>query len=82
MSNFNGITYLSNEDFATLMTTGSVTVNGVTYYKDDGTVYCTPDEEGEGLPSYDSSKENYVLSVDSNGKLTWRAPYNGEHSNG
>lgn len=38
--------------------------------------------QGTTLPTYDSSKENYVLSVDSNGQLVWRAPYNGEHSNG
>lgn len=34
------------------------------------------------LPTYDSSKENYVLSVNSSGNLVWKAPYNGEHSNG
>ena len=32
------------------------------------------------LPSYDSSKENYVLSVDSSGNLVWKAPYDGSAS--
>ena len=36
--------------------------------------------QGEGVPTYDSSKANYVLSVDSNGDLVWKAPYNGSAS--
>jgi len=32
------------------------------------------------LPTYTSSNENYVLSVDSTGALTWKAPYNGAAS--
>ena len=32
------------------------------------------------LPTYDSSKANYVLSVDSSGNLIWKAPYGGEAS--
>ena len=32
------------------------------------------------LPTYTSSNNNYVLSVDSNGALVWRAPYNGAAS--
>lgn len=80
MGNFNGVVYISNEDFTTLKNNGSVVINGVTYTYDENTLYCTPEEEGEGLPSYDSSKANYVLSVDSNGNLVWKAPYGGAAS--
>lgn len=82
MGNFKGVVYISNEDFTTLKNNGSVVIDGVTYTYDENILYCTPEEEGEGLPAFDSSKENYVLSVDSSGNLVWRAPYNGEHSNG
>lgn len=82
MADLHNIVYISNEDYETLVTTGSVTIGDNVYAYDPNDVYITPQEEGEGLPSYDSSKENYVLSVDGNGNLTWRAPYNGEHSNG
>ena len=33
------------------------------------------------LPDYSDTETNSVLAV-SNGTLVWRAPYNGEHSNG
>lgn len=32
------------------------------------------------LPAYSSSNENYVLSVNSSGSLTWRPPYDGSAS--
>ncbi len=65
--------------------------NANVYFENDGTLNAPElSEAGVGLsskyqaklPTYSSSNENYVLSVDSSGNLVWRAPYNGEHSNG
>ena len=32
------------------------------------------------FPEYDSNKESYTLSIDSNGNLIWKAPYDGTAS--
>ena len=80
MGNLRNIIKLSNEDYNTLVTTGSLTKGGVTYTYNENDLYLTPDEAE--LPSYSSADANSVLSVDSTGALVWKAPYNGEHSNG
>jgi len=68
--------YLSNEQYQTLYSTGSVTIDGVTLtYDPDHYIYVTP-EENEGptseLPTYDSTNEDNILSVDSSGDLVWK----------
>lgn len=42
-SDFNGIVRLSQADYNTLFSTGTLTVDGVTYTYDNGTIYVTPD---------------------------------------
>lgn len=44
MSNLQNIIYISNEDFETLVTNGSVTIGGVTHIYDSNNVYITPDD--------------------------------------
>lgn len=63
--------------------------NANVYYEGDGTLNA-PEFSENGvslaskyqakLPTYTSSNENYVLSINSSGELTWRAPYNGAAS--
>lgn len=57
------------------------------YFENDGTLNAPELSEGgvvlsnkyqAKLPTYTSSNENYVLSVDSSGNLVWRAYYNEE----
>ena len=43
MANLKEVIYLSNEDFETLSSTGTVTIDGVTLTYDENTVYVTPD---------------------------------------
>lgn len=78
MGNLNNIIKLSNEDYNTLVTNGSLTKGGVTYTYSENDIYLTPDEAE--LPSYSSANANNVLSVDSNGNLVWKTPYGGTAS--
>ena len=48
MANLKDVIYLSNSDYATLVSTGTVTINGTTLTYDDNNVYITP-EEGENF---------------------------------
>lgn len=48
MANLKDVIYLSNSDYATLVSTGTVTINGTTLTYDDSNVYITP-EEGENF---------------------------------
>lgn len=43
MSNFNGIVYLTEEQFVTLKTNGTITVGDVTLSFDESTLYVTDD---------------------------------------
>lgn len=46
MSKLNNIIYLSNANFNTLMTTGTVTIDGTTLTYDPDSIYIAPDEYG------------------------------------
>ena len=43
MANFKGIVYLTNEQYTTLQTNGTITVGDVTLTYDENTLYVTPD---------------------------------------
>ena len=44
MANLKNVVYLSNEDYETLISTGTVTIDGVTITYDENDVYITPDQ--------------------------------------
>lgn len=44
MSNLKNVIYLSNEDYETLVSTGSVTISGTTLTYDENNLYITPDK--------------------------------------
>lgn len=44
MANLKNVIYLSNEDYETLVSTGTVTINGETLTYDENNVYVTPDK--------------------------------------
>ena len=44
MANLKNVVYLSNEDYETLISTGTVTIEGVTITYDENDVYITPDQ--------------------------------------
>ena len=77
MANLQNIVYISNEDYETLVTTGSVTIGGVTHTYDPNNVYITPDDSPQ-IPTPDTTKAGYVLGVGSDGNYTLIAPYNEE----
>ena len=75
----------------TVASSGVNKYNANVYFENDGTLNAPELSEGgellvnkyqAKLPAYDSTKENYVLSVNDSGELIWKPPYNGEHSNG
>ena len=69
MANLKNVIYISNEDYATLIATGSVTIGGVTLTYDEDNVYITPEtlasSSADGLMSAaDKTKlDNIDLSV-------------------
>ena len=60
MATLGNIVYISNEDYATLLTTGTVTVDGVTITYSPNDVYITPDtaytKPADGIPETDLSE--------------------------
>ena len=44
MANLKNVIYISNEDYATLVSTGTVTIDGVTLTYDEDNLYVTPDK--------------------------------------
>ena len=49
MANLKNVIYLSNEDYATLVNTGTVTINGTTLTYDENNLYITPDLADAGM---------------------------------
>ena len=62
MANLQDVIYLSNEDYATLVSTGTVTIDGVTLTYNENNVYITPD-------TLASSTEDGLMSAADKAKL-------------
>ena len=62
MANLKEVIYLSNEDYATLVSTGAVTIDGETLVYDENNIYVTPDVLA-------SSTNNGLMSVADKVKL-------------
>lgn len=62
MSKLNNVIYLSNANFNTLMTTGTVTIDGTTLTYDPDSIYITPDEYG--IHTTFSANDNTNTSTD------------------
>jgi len=45
MANLKDVIYLSNADYNTLISTGTVTIDGTTLTYDENNIYITPEEE-------------------------------------
>lgn len=71
MANLGKIMYLTQAQYNTLQTTGTITVDGVTYTYSDNDLYLVP--SGEDLPAYTSADEGKVLKIVS-GTPTWVTP--------
>lgn len=67
MANLKDVIYLSNEDYETLVTTGTVTIDGTTLTYDENCVYITPDKLA-------SSSEDGLMSASDKSKLDGIAP--------
>ena len=67
MANLKDVIYLSNEDYETLVTTGTVTIDGTTLTYDENCVYITPDKLA-------SSSEDGLMSASDKSKLDGVAP--------
>lgn len=70
MANLGKIMYLTQAQYNTLVNTGTLTVDGVTYTYSENDLYLVP--SGEDLPSYTSADEGKVLKI-VNGVPTWVA---------
>lgn len=64
MGNLKEVIYLSNEDYSTLVTNGSVTIDGNTLVYDENSLYITPDQMQM------SSTGDMIYSGDNNGTPT------------
>lgn len=62
MANLKNVIYLSNEDYETLVSTGTVTIDGETLTYDENNVYVTPDKLA-------SSTEDGLMSATDKSKL-------------
>lgn len=62
MANLKNIIYLSNEDFETLVSTGTVTIDGTTLTYDENCLYITPDKLA-------SSSEDGLMSASDKAKI-------------
>lgn len=71
-------TGLSSSQSTAQSTTLNTTISIASGYKLPTTTEWNAKQDA--LPTYDSTKANYVLSVDSSGNLVWKAPYGGEAS--
>ncbi len=65
------VMYLTQAQYATLQSTGTITIDGVTYTYSDNDLYLVP--SGEDLPSYTAADEGKVLKIVS-GVPTWVTP--------
>lgn len=68
MANLKNVIYLSNEDYETLVSTGTVTIDGETLTYDENNVYVTPDKlasttEDGLMSSSDKVKLNTITGV-------------------
>ena len=75
MANLKDVIYLSNSDYATLVSTGTVTINGTTLTYDDNNVYITPEMGDNFNVIYASDIVSNTLTQDqydliTNGKPT------------
>ena len=75
MANLKDVIYLSNEDYETLVSTGTVTISGTTLTYDANTVYITPETLAstteDGLMSAsDKAKLNSIASGAQPGTVT------------
>ena len=52
MANLKNVIYISNEDYETLVTTGTVTIGGTTLTYDENNLYITPDDEDYATKQY------------------------------
>ena len=71
MANLGKIMYLTQAQYATLQSTGTIPVDGVTYTYSDNDLYLVT--SGEDLPAYTSADEGKVLKIVS-GTPTWVTP--------
>lgn len=71
MANLGKIMYLTQAQYNTLVNTGTLTVDGVTYTYSVNDLYLVP--SGEDLPSYTAADEGKVLKI-VNGVPTWVTP--------
>lgn len=62
MANLKDVIYISNEDYDTLVSTGTVTIDGTTLTYDENCVYITPDKLA-------STTEDGLMSADDKNKL-------------
>lgn len=78
MANLKNIIYISNADFETLVSTGTVTINGETLTYDPDNVYITPDElattTNDGLMS--SSDKTKLDSIQSGAEANVQSDWN------
>lgn len=68
MANLKDVIYISNEDYETLVSTGTVTIDGTTLTYDENNVYVTPDKlasstEDGMMSSADKSKLDTITGV-------------------
>lgn len=61
MANLKNVIYLSNSDYQTLYTTGTVTINGTTLTYDPDNVYVTPDVSIYNIADEYSSSSTYAV---------------------
>ena len=71
MANLGKIVYLTQAQYNTLVNTGTLTVDGVTYTYSENDLYLVP--SGEDLPLYTAADEGKVLKIVS-GVPTWVTP--------
>jgi hypothetical protein len=60
MANLKNVIYLTNEDYETLVTTGTVTIDGETLTYDENNLYITPEETASPLKDGLMSAEDKV----------------------
>ena len=77
MGNLKNVIYLSNEDYEILVTTGTVTIDGVTLTYDENNLYITPDDGSTSpVQTVNGQTGNVVVDVSSyTSSATGRIPY-------
>ena len=78
MANLKNVIYLSNEDYETLVSTGTVTIDGETLTYDENNVYITPDKLAsateDGLMS--AVDKNKLNNIESDAQVNVQADWN------